>query len=185
MAFTIELSSDVHPQPGPTSLKSSAIPVITTRGSEHHNHQSPSGSLPLYSRTGNLSFNDHTDYLTSSLCQVNRVRHLLTKEALLITLNALVFSKLFYCSTVWSGTSQQNIGKLQILQNFAARILAGKRKYDHISPSLKELKWLPIKEMLRLRDVTMVFNACSQVPGIQHWSSALPSIVTTPGERTT
>ena len=109
-----------------------------------------------------LSFNDHTDYLTSSLlgklCQINRVRHLLTKEALLITLNALVFSKLFYCSTVWSGTTQQNIGKLQILQNFAARILAGKRKYDHISPSLKELKWLPIKEMLRLRDVPMVFK---------------------------
>ena len=68
-----------------------------------------------------LSFNEHTDYLTSSLlgklCQINRVRHLLTKEALLITLNALVFSKLFYCSTVWSGTTQQNIGKLQILQN--------------------------------------------------------------------
>ena len=109
-----------------------------------------------------LSFNDHTDYLTSSLlgklCQINRVRHLLTKEALLITLNALVLSKLFYCSTVWSGTTQQNIGKLQILQNFAARILAGKRKYDHIWPSLKELKWLPIKEMLRLRDVTMVFK---------------------------
>ena len=53
MAFTIELSGDVHPQPGPTSLKSSAIPVITTRRSGHHNHQSPSGSLPLYSRTDN------------------------------------------------------------------------------------------------------------------------------------
>ena len=52
MAFTIELSDDVHPQPGPTCLKSSTIPVITTRGSGHHNHQSPSGSLPLYSRTG-------------------------------------------------------------------------------------------------------------------------------------
>ena len=52
MAFTIELSGDVHPQPGPTSLKSSAIPVITTCRSGHHNHQSPSGSLPLYSRTG-------------------------------------------------------------------------------------------------------------------------------------
>ena len=84
-----------------------------------------------------LSFNDHTDYLTSSLlgklCQINRIRHLLTKEALLITMNALVFSKLFYCSTVWSGTTQQNIGKLQLVQNFAARILTRKKKYDHIS----------------------------------------------------
>ena len=109
-----------------------------------------------------LSFNDHIEYLSSSLlgklCQVNRVRHLFTKDVLLVILNSLVFSKLFYCSTVWSGTSQQNIYKLQLLQNFAARILTGKRKYDHISPTLKELGWLPIKDMLKLRDVTMVYK---------------------------
>ena len=110
----------------------------------------------------NLSFDDHIDYLSSSLlgklCQINRVRHLFTKDILLVILNSLVFSKLFYCSTVWSGTTQQNIHKLQLLQNFAARILTGKRKYDHISPTLKELRWLPIKNMLQLRDVTMVYK---------------------------
>ena len=40
-------------------------------------------------------------------------------------MNSLVLNKLFYCSTVWSGTSQQNICRLQLLQNFAARILTG------------------------------------------------------------
>ena len=80
------------------------------------------------------------------------------KDVFLVVLNSLVFSKLFYCSTVWSGTTQRNVRKLQLLQNFAARILTGKRKYDHISPILKDLKWLTVKEMLQLRDVTMVYK---------------------------
>ena len=79
-----------------------------------------------------LSFNEHIDYLSSSLlgtlCQINRVRHLFTKDVLVVILNSLVFSKLFYCSTVWSDTSQQNICKLQLLQNFAARIIACRKE---------------------------------------------------------
>ena len=59
---------------------------------------------------------------------------------------------------MWSGTTQQNVKKLQPLQNFATRILTGKRKDDHISTTIRELGWLPIKNMLQLRDVTMVFN---------------------------
>ena len=38
-------------------------------------------------------------------------------------INSVVFSKLFYCSAVWAGTYKQNIHKLQLMQNFAARIL--------------------------------------------------------------
>ena len=90
-----------------------------------------------------LTFNEHvaslTSSLMSSLCQINRAKHLFPKTVLLLVINALIFSKLFYCSTVWSGTSKQNINKLQLVQNFAARILTGVKKYDHVSPALKEL----------------------------------------------
>ena len=94
----------------------------------------------------NLNFNDHVTSLNSSLlstlCQVNRVRLLFSREVLNTILNSLVFSKLFYCSTVWSGTSKDNVHKLQLLQNFAARILTNTKKFDHISPILNELGWL-------------------------------------------
>ena len=113
----------------------------------------------------NLNFNDHVTSLISSLlstlCQVNRVRHLFSREVLNIILNSLVFSKLFYCSTVWSGTSKENIHKLQLMQNFAARILTNTRKFDHISPVLNELGWLTIDELLTLRDVTMIYKCIS------------------------
>lgn len=51
--------------------------------------------------------------------------------------------------------------KLQLLQNFAARILTYKRKYDHVSPALHELGWLSVKDHLDLRDVTLVFKILS------------------------
>ena len=33
--------------------------------------------------------------------------------------------KLFCCSTVWSSTSKKNVKKLQLVQNYASRIVAG------------------------------------------------------------
>ena len=52
--------------------------------------------------------------------------------------NSFVFSKLYYCSSVWSNTSSSNIRKLQGVQNFAARIVSGTRKFDHVCISSPE-----------------------------------------------
>jgi hypothetical protein len=72
---------------------------------------------------------------------------------LLVILNSLVFSKLFYCSTVWSGTTKQNIQKLQLVQNFAARVLTNTKKFD-----LQQLGWSSIEKQLLLRDATQMYK---------------------------
>ena len=96
-----------------------------------------------------LTYDEHlTQTAAKCLCklvQINRIKHLLDKETLLLLINAFVFSKLFYCSTVWSNTSKSNVSKLQRVQNFAARIILGLRKFDHISQGIKSLKWLLLK----------------------------------------
>ena len=61
---------------------------------------------------------------------------------------ALVISKLTYGSTIWSNTSAKNIIKLQTEQNVAARIITKLRKFDHITPSLQELNWLLMEQLL-------------------------------------
>ena len=99
-----------------------------------------------------------TSSLISTLCQISKVRHLFSKSLLVTILNCLVFSKLFYCSTVWSGTFEQNIHKLQLGQNFAARVSTNTRKFDHISPVLQELGWSSIKHLLLVRDVTQLYK---------------------------
>ena len=86
------------------------------------------------------------------------VRHFFFKHVLHIILNSLVFSKMLYCSTVWYGTSKENIHKLQVMQYYVGRVLTNTKKFDHITPVIHELGWLTIEELLRLRDVTMIFK---------------------------
>ena len=105
---------------------------------------------------------DHIASLTSSFlstwAQINMVRHFLFKDVVYIILNSLVFSKLFYCSTAWYETYKENIHKLQLMQNFVGCVLTNTKKFDHITPVIHELGWLTIEELLRLRDVTMIFK---------------------------
>ena len=65
----------------------------------------------------NFNFNKHTLKTVSSdmscLGQISRVKHVFRKELLVTVINAFVFSKLYYCLTVWSNTSDWNIQKLQ------------------------------------------------------------------------
>ena len=80
------------------------------------------------------------------LAQINRVKHCLDKNTLLTLIHAFVFSKMYYCSNVWANTTNKNVGKLQAVQNFACRIVSGAQKYDHVTPLLKNLSWLPVKD---------------------------------------
>ena len=94
-----------------------------------------------------LIFDHHVSATVAScmsrLDQINCVKHCFDNRTLIIIINALVFSKLFYCSSVWSNTSQSNIAKLQAVQNFSCRIVSGSKKYDHVTPILGQLNWLP------------------------------------------
>ena len=84
-------------------------------------------------------------------------------------INALVFSKLFYCSTVWSSMSEKNVRKLELVQNYACRIVADLRKYDHVSEALKSLKWLIVRDKLLFNDLVMVYKCLKNLtPGYLH-----------------
>ena len=52
----------------------------------------------------------------SALGQISRVKHAFRKEVLTTIINSLVFSKLYYCSTVWANTTQTNYKAFKILQ---------------------------------------------------------------------
>ena len=91
-----------------------------------------------------LSFDDQIKSISSSslssLCQINRVKPILDTNTLLYVINALVFSKSYYCSYVLSSTTNKNINKLQHVQNFAARIITRPCTFDLITSVLRELK---------------------------------------------
>ena len=90
-----------------------------------------------------LSFDEHITITVSSymasLVQITRVKDL-DVQTLENVINSLVFSKLFYCCTVSSGTSKNNVKKLQREQNFALRLVTKASKYDHTTPLLHQLQ---------------------------------------------
>ena len=75
-----------------------------------------------------LTYDTHISHLVSScltkLVQINRVKYCFDRETLVLIITSLAFSKMLYCSTVWSNTSSKNIQKLQLIQNFAAKLYA-------------------------------------------------------------
>ena len=71
-------------------------------------------------------------------------------------INSFVFSRLFYCSSVWSNTSATNTNKLRFVQNFAAGIILGLHKYDHISAGLRSLRCLNVKQRLVVNDAAVM-----------------------------
>ena len=109
-----------------------------------------------------LTYNDHITKTVSTclhkLIQINRIKHLLDEKTILLLINSFVFSSLYYRSTVWSNTSKRNIKKLQLVQNFAARIVLGLKKFDHISQGIRSLNWLPVNDKLYLNDAIMMFK---------------------------
>ena len=88
-----------------------------------------------------LTFDEHvlktTSPCMSSLTQISRIKHVLDRNQLVTAINALVFSKLLYCSTAWSNTSNKMICGLQSVQNFAACIITGTRKFRSHNPRIK------------------------------------------------
>ena len=75
-------------------------------------------------------------------------------------ITTLVFSRMFYCSTVWQNTSTSNLKKFQSIQNFVSKIIIGSRKFDHVNLLLCQLNWLPVEQQLYLRDAVMPFKCC-------------------------
>ena len=50
------------------------------------------------------------------------------------------------CNCLLYGISDYNINCLQRVQNSVARVVTHTRKYDHITPNLQKLHWLPVRQ---------------------------------------
>ena len=61
-----------------------------------------------------------------------------------ILLPTFFSSKLDNCNALLFGLPKYQLNKLQLIQNTAARIATLTKKYDHVTPVLIKLHWLPV-----------------------------------------
>jgi len=109
-----------------------------------------------------MSMHDQVNSVCSSaffhLRNISAIRKCLDKESTVTLVHALVTARLDTCNSLLYGVPVLMLKKLQRVQNFAARIICGIRKTEHITPSLKSLHWLPIDKRIQFKILLIVFK---------------------------
>ena len=70
----------------------------------------------------------------------------------------LVLCHLDYCNSLLYNMPDSQLGKLQIIQNSAARLITGTKKYSPITPVLQQLHWLPVKSRISFKILLLTFQ---------------------------
>ena len=109
----------------------------------------------------NLTFKEHilktcrTAY--NEIRRISSIRHYLSTNTTKTLVISLVLSRLDYCNSLLSGCPQSLIKLLQQVQNSAAKLIFKARKYEHCSPLLKKLHWLPIEQRIKYKCACLCF----------------------------
>ncbi len=81
-------------------------------------------------------------YLT--LHHISCIKKYLNQDTLETMIHAFITARMDYGNALLYGIPDYQIERLQRIQNYAARIVVGLRKYDHITETLIDLHWLPV-----------------------------------------
>ena len=60
---------------------------------------------------------------------------------------------------LWVGLPHQTLPRIQVAQNSAARLLSQTNKYDHITPVLHKLHWLPVHQRIKFKTLCIIHKA--------------------------
>ena len=90
--------------------------------------------------------------------ELSYYRGYLTDESSKTAVHAYVTSRLDYCNILLYGLPKELSKKLQSVMNTAARLVTKTRKFDHITPVLQDLHWLPIESRCKFKILLLVYK---------------------------
>ena len=105
-----------------------------------------------------MTWKAHADYVwkkvASRVSILGRVRSFVTKEAATLVHNALILPLFDYCDIAWSNLLQQDIDRLQRLQNRSARIIT---RCSRSSEAIEQLHWPTLSSRRSYHKAKLVF----------------------------
>ena len=109
-----------------------------------------------------MTMEDHVSSIVRSanyhIRSIGKIRKYLTQDTTEKIIHAFVTSKLDYANAVLIGVTKHQLNRLQRVLNTAARVVMRVRKYDHITPALKDLHWLPVQQRIQFKVLLLVFK---------------------------
>ena len=111
-----------------------------------------------------LSLEHHIKSLCSRLngtqSYLNRVNNTIDEKSRILLLNALIFSHLNYCSSIWGKCSEKLQNEVQKCTNFATKVVSNGKylKRDHVTPLLRDLKWINLNSILQLNEAPFIYK---------------------------
>ena len=110
----------------------------------------------------NLGMHQHVSKVCRTayfhLHKIARIRNYLNHRAACTLIHAFITSHIDYCNSLLYGIPSYLLNKLQRVQNSAARLVLHLRKYEHITPALVQLHWLPVKFRINFKVLLTVFK---------------------------
>ena len=93
------------------------------------------------------------------LNQIGRIRYYLDEESTKILVHSFVSSRLDSFNSLLHGVPKYEVDKLQRIQNAAAKVILGLKKFDHVTPALVNLHWLPIALRIDFKILVLVYKS--------------------------
>ena len=111
-----------------------------------------------------LTLHDHISGICKSthfhLRSIGRIRNLLTFYATAqLIYTYLITTRLVFCNSILYKLPNNNIKRLQRIQNQAARMLKHIPLRNHITPVLRELHWLRIHDRIIFKIMLLTHKA--------------------------
>ena len=110
-----------------------------------------------------LSMRSHVNSLCSRahfyLWNISKIRHLLDRRTTATLVQAYVTSRLDNWNALLCGLPQTMLSKVQRVQNAAARLVCLTGRREHITPVLKELHWLPVRQQISFKVLVLTYQA--------------------------
>ena len=85
----------------------------------------------------------------------------LSDDATKTLVHAFIASRLDDCNALFFGITNKLFCCLQSVQNAAARLVTGAKRSNHISPVLRQLHWLPVRQRVVFKIATLVHGSLS------------------------
>ena len=97
------------------------------------------------------------------LHNIRRIRKYLSMDSAATLIHSFGSSRTDYFTSLLYGVPKCHIGKLQRVQNAAARLVVMQGKFCHMTPVLNQLHWLPVSLRINFKILRLTFKAIHEL----------------------